>query len=395
MKIAILGGGISGLSAAWALRSSGAEVSLFEKSGRVGGWIETRQEGPFAFEMGPRTFQASRCNELLELIESVGLKDEVIYSSPNAKARYLLDGGKLRSMGSFFPTILGAAIRDLMTKKGNGADETVYAFAERRFGKRAAEQFFDPMAKGVYAGDIRRLSVKSCFPFLIDWEGRYGSVVKGAFSQKKPKRRGLFSLRGGMERLLAAIVQQVPLTLHLESPVEAIRSDGVISKGIFYPADLIVSALPAHEVARLAGETCPVRYESLQVVNLGFLQENLLVKKGFGYLVPSKEQEPLLGMIWDTCIFPVAGQTKLTAMVRAEDPVAAALDALKRHLRIDKKPDAICLQRAEIPQFDVGHQERIEAFKNGLPNLVLLGNYLSEASVNGCIRNAIQNIPIN
>lgn len=390
MKVIILGGGISGLSAAWHLHKKHprAKITLFEKKEKVGGWIKTKQTGPFLFELGPRTFQVGRCGELLRLIREVGLGEELLYSGSGK--RYLLHEGRIASIGSFWPLILRMVLRDLFTKKGNGAEESIGSFATRRFGAEAAEQFFDPMALGVFAGDIKRLSVKSCFPFLTDWEQKHRSIVLAALLQKKSN--GLFTIAGGMERLCEEIARQVPMELHLSTTVEEIRNDGVVAAGRFYEADQIFCALPAQAAAQLLKEPCPVRMESLEVVNFGYLGD-ILPKKGYGYLVPSKEKEKLLGMIWDSSIFPTPGQTKITAMVKGANPVETALDAMSRHLGVENSPDAICHTSAEVPQYDLGHGERIARFeaktKSKWPKVHLLGNYLHGASVNGCVKKSL------
>ncbi len=385
MKLVILGAGISGLSAAWYLHKKypHAQISLFEKTNRVGGWIQSRSCGPFLFELGPRTFQTGRCKELLELIRDVGLP---IKTSSGGR-RYLVKGGKLRSIGSLWPTLIPMLIKDLITQRGPGEDESIASFAQRRFGKEGAELFFDSMALGVYAGDYNKLSVRSCFPFLLNWEQKYGSVIWGGFCQKKTAS-GLFTVEGGMQRLCEEIVAKVPLDLHLDSQVQEIRSEGILSNGRFFEADQIYCALPAEAAAQLLGEPSPVHMESLHVVNLGYLGE-ILPKKGYGYLVPTREKESILGMIWDTSIFPVPNQTKVTAMVRGAKPVEIALEAMKRHLGVEKSPDAICHTWAEVPQYELGHAERVKTFQGRVnarfPRVILLGNYLHGASVNACV----------
>ena len=376
MKIAILGGGISGLSAAWYLlkKHPTATISLFEASERLGGWIQTTQSGPFLFEQGPRTFQTARCPALLRLIEEIGLGKELEYSVPGS--RYLWHGGKLRTMGSFWPQLLGLMARALVTSPQVEKDESIYEFGCRRFGKRATELFLDPLALGIYAGDIRKLSIRSCFPFL---------TRKRLFVQKN---HGLFSLRRGMGSLVDKLAS-LPIDIHLRCPVQKIRPDGILAGEQFYPADLIISALPDPEIASLAQTVLSIRYEPLTVVNLGY-HGDLLSQKGYGYLIPTMEKEQVLGVIWDSSLFPVAGQTKLTVMVRGRAEVDAALDALARHLQLLKNPDAALLKRAQIPQYEVGHADRVAAFEKGVqrrwPNVRLTGNYLTGASVEACLQ---------
>ncbi len=394
MKILILGGGISGLSAAWYLRKKhpDAKITLLEKQRRFGGWIETFNSS----EKGPRTFAASRSQSLLQLIEEVGLKEELIFSPSGT--RYLWHRGKLRPVGSFLPRMIPALIREFFVAPKKCEEETIYDFATRRFGRYAAETLFDPITLGIYAGDIRKLSVKSCFPTFCEWEEKHGSLVRAMFARKKKTGlRGLFTLRRGMESLIEALRKQLPAELVLDTSVEEICPGGVFAGGKFWPADKIISALPGHVIGRLTHQWTDFPTASMWVVNLRFT-ENVLAKKGFGYLVPTQEKEALLGMIWDSSVFPTDGKTSLTAMIRphgdADWAKKTALDALQRHLNISAAPliEAHLAENA-IPQFELGYAKRLTRFqaelKETLPNLFLIGNYLDGGpSVDACIRKA-------
>ena len=405
MNILILGGGISGLSAAWHLRKKfpGAKITLLEKTNRLGGWIDTEERGGFLFEKGPRTFMASHSESLLSLIEEVGLRDEIVFSADSSAARYLWHKEKLRSMGSFLPRLLPALLREPFIPAKISEEESIYDFAVRRFNPRIAETLFDPMALGIYGGDIRKLSVRSCFPFMPEWEEKHGSVVRGMFARRKKKSpRGLFTLKRGMKSLIEEIQKKLAVEFAVDCPVEAISQEGVVARGKTWKGDWIVSALSGPEIGRLTGLWSEFPAASMWVVNIGF-SENALTKKGFGYLVPSQEKEPLLGMIWDSSIFPVRrNETRLTAMVRhskdkAGDETGArevALQSLKRHLKIETIPDIIEARLAyeAIPQFEVGYAKRLARFqselKEALPHFSLIGNYVEGASVDACIRAA-------
>ena len=157
----------------------------------------------------------------------------------------------------------------------------------------------------------------------------------------------------------------------------------------FYPFDLIISALPGLEISRLTQIPLLLRNQPLVVVNTGFYGD-ILSKKGYGYLVPTTSKENILGQIWDTSVFPVLGQTKLSSMVIGENPVETALAALKRHLGIAMAPAAIAHKEAWIPQYDIGHLSRIKAFEEAILSryqgkLKLIGNYLYGASVESCL----------
>lgn len=334
MRVLILGGGITGLSAAWYLQKSRpeAQITLLEKQNRLGGWIRTTQERGFLFEKGPRTFLFNRSPKLLSLLQSLDL--EIIQSPP--QPRYLLHKGRLRSIKSFLPSLFPSLIRSFFTPRALPHDESIYDYACRRYGVKVAETFFDPLTLGIYAGDIRKLSMRCCFPSFYK---------KG----KKGKGKGLFTLASGMQTLIDTLQKKVNVDLHLNCQVESIHEKHVIANGKIWEADFILNALPP-----------PLPAQSIWVVNLGYTSP-VLPKKGYGYLVPTREQETLLGVLFDSSIFPQQNrlnETRLTAMLKKEEkePLRAALKALERHLGISTEPDYTSFYLAEnaIPQFEVG-----------------------------------------
>lgn len=342
MKILILGGGIGGLSAAWFLLKENPKVkiTLLEKSSRLGGWIRTSREGGFLFEKGPRTFPLGKCPLLFGLMKELGLK---ILTAPLQK-RYILHNGKLRSIASFFPQLFPHLIRQPFLAPAKN-EESIYDFACRRFSPKIAETIFDPLTLGIYAGDMRKLSMRACFP---------------RFSFQRPK--GLFTLQEGMESLIHELQKRLPIeiVLNYEANETNIHTWG---------ADRIISALPPL-----------LPKKSLWVVNLVF-DGDVLPKKGYGFLIPMKEKESLLGVLFDSCIFPEQNsgkETRLTAMVRADEPnpLAAAISVLQRYLGIVQNPLFVSTFFAKdaIPQLEVGsnypHGISVEACiakaKNGL-----------------------------
>jgi oxygen-dependent protoporphyrinogen oxidase len=387
MKYLILGGGISGLSAAWFCRKKtpDAEITLLEKRNRLGGYIATKSQGPFQFELGPRTFQRARSSELLSLIQELGLESHLVFSDPTASARYLWVQARLRKISSLWPQIIRALVQDACMPRGVKEEESIYEFASRRFGKKGADLFFDPLAKGVFGGDMRKLSLPACFPFLHQLEMTKRSILLGLLS--KPKQAsGLFTLRGGMVQLVEAL-RKAPTTIHSDCPVEAILPGNVLAGGRKWTADRIICALPGNETAKLTQVPLVLRNEKISVVNLGY--EGKTTLHGYGYLVPSSENEELLGQIWDSAVFPGSEYTCLTSMIRSASPETAALSAMRRHLGEAREPIATWCQEAEIPQYDVGHTEKINQFaaeiRTRIPGLELVGNYLSGPSVESCI----------
>lgn len=411
-KIIIIGAGISGLSLAWYLQKKdpSLEIQILEKTDRPGGWLYTKHLGEFLFEQGPRTFRASGSGALLELVKDLGL--EVIYSAKEALHRYIYYKGKLEALPSnLFSFLFSPLTRDLLPAflsepfkpRGEKEDETIYEFISRRLNCNAAERLFDPMTLGIYAGDIRKLSLKSCFPLLHEWEKTKGSLIKGMLTKQKAPS-GLFSFQKGTSSLIQALVKNLQVEFHFNSEVVSLCPQGkkveVVSSQGKYLADQAFLATPCSTAAKLL-PSCSflreMRSNSLTVVCLGYHQK-VLQKQGFGYLIPSFAGEPVLGAVWDSHVFPQQNrqteETRITVMLKEATEVkslALAKDALWRHLGIERTPDASVafLAKNAIPQFEVGHANKLAAFEKQLsqtfPQVGVVGNYLESISVSGCL----------
>lgn len=389
-KIVIAGGGISGLSARYFLskRYPDAEIVLYEKSDRLGGCVET-SHSPYFFERGPRTFKVSRATELLALVKELGLEDELLYSDKSARRRYLYKKGKLHQLGlPFIFPMLPALLKEWKQPYSWGDDESIATFVTRRFGKEVAENLFDPLTQGIFAGDIHHLSVKACFPELKAMEENYGSITRALFKQKKEKKgKGLVTLKRGLQVLINRLVEAGKGEIHLNTPLTSLDHERV------------VLALPVGGAASLFKEDQEIqtffdaiKENTIHVINVAFAHP-VLKRKGFGYLIPSSEKEKIMGVVFDSSIFPEQNkekETRLTVMLREGD-VEIALEGLKRHLGIDEDPKEVFhkVWKKGIPQYGVGHLNRVEAFETYLkkhyPHVTCIGNFLRGVSVNHCI----------
>lgn len=444
MKAIIIGGGISGLSLAYFLQKkygSSLSIQLIEKSARPGGWVFTQKIGSHLFEMGPRTFKVTRARDLLDLVNDLGLMDTVVASDREALKRYLFYKGKLQLLPSnpfallsspLTRGLLPSLLKEYFIPPSSNEDESIYDFISRRFNAKTACTLFDPFTLGIYAGDIRKLSIKSCFPLLHEWEQKKGSLTKGIFSLVKEKMSsarkepiiysqlshvGLFTLKDGIYRLIEALMQKLQMDTLFHAEVISLNPVGnkieVATTHGSQICDHVFIATPVQETARLLSfipdESLhflqEIKTVTLAAVHLGFRQ-NLLQNKGFGYLIPSSEGEVVLGTVWDSVIFPHKNnqdsQTRLTVVMGgAHHPEVAsfsnqkcleiAKDAIRRHLGIVEEPDAsaVTLAKHAVPQFEVGHSKKIAALEKSLaelcPQISLVGNYLDGVSVNACI----------
>src|SRR3989304_639192 len=219
-KVLIIGGGISGLTAAYWLYKNGIDVTVLEKEARAGGSIRTVKDNGYLIECGPNS-TLDLYKEADDLCESLGLSAEKIYGDEGAKNRYVVREGRLRPLPMGPLKFLST---DLWTVKGklrlmcepfvpkfdDSCEESIGEFVIRRTGQVFLNYSIDPFVTGVFAGDPYQLSFKSCFPKMYALEKDHGGLAKGAlFGRKKkgePKRKmRLFSFRDGLETLPEAI----------------------------------------------------------------------------------------------------------------------------------------------------------------------------------------------
>ncbi|XP_055553034.1 protoporphyrinogen oxidase isoform X1 [Falco cherrug] len=433
--VAVVGGGISGLAACYHLARGARppKVLLLEAGARLGGWLQsTRTADGAVFEHGPRGIRPGGVvgTDTLHMVSELGLEGDVLPvpgDHPASRNRFLYTGGALHKLPSglqgllwpvppFSRALLWSGVRDLLAPAGTEPDESVYAFVHRRFGQEVADIAVDSLCRGVFAGDCRALSIRSCFPTLFKAERHRRSVLlglalgsrkeRGAESRLSQRARAehwsQWSLRGGMESLaeaLAAFLRPRGVELHCHAPLRRLRwhPSGhwqLILADSTVTADHVVSALPAAALAEvLPAEAEPLAQElrripavSVAVVNLQYEGITLPVT-GFGHLVPSSEDASLLGIVYDSVAFPQhngtgATSVRLTVMLGGAwfrqsfgDPAAVApalllqraQAAVREQLGLEPAPtrSIVKVHQACIPQYTLGHWQRIGKRKLG------------------------------
>ncbi|KAI8497616.1 hypothetical protein Bbelb_249220 [Branchiostoma belcheri] len=519
-SVAVLGGGITGLSAAYYLSKAPHlinKVVLLEGSSRLGGWLQsTRTEEGAIFEHGPRSLRVAgeAGANILEMADDLGLSDQILPVLPShegAKNRFIYAGGKLHKLPSNFsglfsryelfghqsPALLGLREPFVKSRQEEG-DESVHSFFCRRLGKQFTDNAIDPMVRGIYAGDCRQLSIQALFPSMQQAERRKGSITRGLLFG--PKQRGtplkinsdllkkaqkerwaLWSLREGLETLASTLKENLEksgVELLTERRVERLEFDTTdqvvqVRSGvkvlterrverlefdttdqvvqvcrtdvqIWYGLELltdrrverlefdtmdqvvqvntldeqlqvnhVISAVPSQCLSAMFAGHHPVLSENLSVnpsvsvglVNLEFAGA-VLPSEGFGYLVPSGEPERILGVVFDSSIFPQHSRhnsttTRLTVMmggswfqeqfgdpaeVETSDLLEVAIETVRRHLNITAAPlrSFTTVQKDCIPQYTLGHTDRLE---KRLP-LSLVGCSYRGVGVNDCVLSA-------
>jgi oxygen-dependent protoporphyrinogen oxidase len=433
--IVIVGAGISGLALGWFLKAHAPHpfnLTILEKENRVGGYIQTVYKENFCFETGPHSLRLSpENNTLLPLIQALKLEPELIPAHSSAHTRYLWANHELHALPkSFWGMITSPFMRPLLwhllrelwqPRKKTSEDETIYDFISRRFGPLVAEQLIDPLTTGIYAGDIRKLSVRACFSMLHTWEEKYGSIILGGLKSGQRNSGELFSFKRGMHTLPASLAKHLEEHIFLSSAVEAICPcnkgiELVLQEGQILNADHLFITIPLHSLspiihphhASLADKMRSIPYASIAAVHLGF-RRNILKNHGFGHLIPRQEKEAILGAIWSSSAFPAQNhypqETRLTVLLGGvhsprlilEPPESLqkiAENALKRQLGVQISADVIhtSIAHAAIPQYLLGHQKEVEYMKKEIykisPFLQYTGTGFAGVSLGDCIQSA-------
>jgi oxygen-dependent protoporphyrinogen oxidase len=447
-RVVIIGGGISGLACARlvANHAPNSKITLLEARERTGGNIQSRRIDGFLCETGPSGF-LNRHPSTLALADSVGMGDEIISGCEQMRRRYILSGGRLRrfpdSPATFITTDLlsfRARARVLLEPAippGNLNDETVGQYARRRLGREAAELLVDPVISGIYAGDADRLSLKAVAPQLAKLDGGAQSLLMSLIQAraqiKTPSaapstvgRRRYVSFRNGLGQLTDALTASLGPIIEYESPAVAVRPNThgwVVAVGGRNPreinADVVVSAAPAPAAMNYLDRLDPeisavlsaVPYAPVAVVALGYREADIPHPlTGFGYLVPRREGGQVLGVLWNTSIFPGhrsgSGKTLLQAVLggarnpnicQADDEslIRSARVQLKQAMDIGVPPIMAQVYRHPlgIPQYEVGHLRRVAYCESALlrhPGLFITGNALRGIGINACTADAEQ-----
>ncbi len=442
MRVVVIGGGLSGLSAARAVldRVPGAQLTLLEADPALGGKIRSTREDGFLCEEGPNGFLDNKPSTLA-LVGRLGATDRLLKSEDGARKRFVFADGELKRLPEDPLSFLGSDILSIRGKLRLAAefllpvgdpdeDESVAAFVRRRLGDEALDRLIDPMSAGIYAGDPRTMSLESSFPKVAQIERQFGGLLKGMLAMQKmakavgaqgPQSAGPGGVLWSFEEGTADLVRRLAASLgeHDLRPAtaaEALERDGArwvvrTSGGDAVAADALVLAAPAYDAAALLGPHDPrcaellyaIPYVPAAVVCLGFSRAEVAHPlDGFGFLVPTSEGRRILGSLWSSSIFArraPEGRVLLTQIVGgARNPELVGLDdeallgvvaeELALTLGIRARPSFARIVRwpRAIPQYVVGHGRRLAELEGraGALGVFLGGNAYRGIGINDC-----------
>jgi len=435
IDVAVIGGGISGLTAAYELKRQGYDVKVLERQIRSGGNAISENTGGFLMEHGPSTINAT-VSEVHELSNALGLNPSVVDLSDRVKQRYLVKRGKLNGisvdpLGFLRSSYLSPKGRmrlmaeAVIPKGNNDSDETVDQYFTRRFGSEFAARIMDPLVGGLYAGRSDELSVRSVFPKLIELEQTYGSVCKAVLvrhlqGRMMPAKR-LYSWSNGIGSLPAALSVALSGNIRTGITVRTVQVRGTgfeidtLKDGKINARSVLMATQPHVAAALLenvslngAGAISEIAAPPLAVVFMGYKRHAVdHPLDGLGYLSPSSENRLLTGVQFSSSMFSgrapegyvsltgYLGGTRCPNVAKLGDDqlIALAEEEFRDLLGVRGCPKIARIRRwpRGIPQYHLGHQERVRKIQDiplNAPGLFVTGNYLGGPSVGACVANA-------
>jgi len=436
--IAILGAGITGLTAAHRLTQRGHRVRLFEQSSRVGGAIRSENTGGWLIEAGPNTIVTGE-PALTALLAEIGLTGACVAASPAAKHRYIVRRGRPVAAPHSLATFLGSALLSpsakirLLAELGSGrrvrtADLSLEEFIRSHFGQEIVNYALNPFVSGIYAGNPQKLSARYSFPKLWELEKAHGSLLRGLLATAKARRArdeprpGIISFAQGLETLPLTLAARLPAgVLTLNARIEGlvpgaqwnlIWHDGHAAQTETF--DAVITALPAPALAALRlGPLAERPLAGLDAIDhppvaslfLGFRREQVAHPlDGFGLLVPAVEHRSILGVLFSSSLFAGRapdGHVALTVMVGgARDPEVASLPPERLLARI--RPDLTellgvtgepvfsrhTLWPRAIPQYNLGYEHHLGAMaacERANPGLYIGGQARDGIALPACV----------
>ncbi len=452
--VIVVGGGISGLAAAYQIQQGSRGSSrpfsccVVESSDHVGGKVRSESGEGFLVEGGPDAFVTHK-PWALELVRELGLESRLLPSREEQKGLYILSGGQLQAMPeglrSLVPTRLFPFLRspllswpsklrmllEPLIRPGDlAADLSLGEFLRRRLGTEALEKLAEPLLAHIHMAEIERMSLSATYPQLRAMVERHGSLRGGMTAAGGGQRGGpaLWSLREGMAELTDALAERLPrdsfflgrrairlAEIDSEAAGGAPRYALELEGGTTLTAAAVILALPAFAAARLlrpwagalADDLETIRYVSLATLNLGFRRRDLELPKGFGFFVPRREAKTILAATFASNKYEHRAEEN-TVLVRlflggpnGEEMIALPEEELRSRaegeltaiLATEARPIFQRLHRwpKGYPQYDVGHPQRVDKIETAAPRgLFLCGSAYHGVGLPDCIASGRQ-----
>lgn len=432
----VIGGGITGLVAAYRLQQAGVRVTLLEKTSRVGGCIRTVRQDGFIMEDGPDSFVAKKPAARL-LCEELGLTLQQTLPQPHRA--YILRRGELHPLPDGFsglvPSRLGPVLRTpLLSARGklrllmdlvipprrSEEDESVASFFRRRIGREAYQELVEPLIGGISGGDPGELSLMAAFPQLREAERQRRGLIS-ILNKKSPGESAFLGISGGMESLPESIAGRLQ-DVRCHAPVAAVdRVEGAgyrvsLAGGDVLEASWVLMATPASAAAgilrsldaEIAVLLAAFQYGSVNVVHLAFDARDVARPlDSYGYIVPKTEAQSLVACTWASAKFSgraPAGKVLFRLFVKSQPndrpdsgEDTGVLRTAQREIRLTLGISAppvfgrIHRWQGVMPRYTLGHVARLAKVRRLLrphPGLILCGALFGGVGISDRVRNA-------
>jgi oxygen-dependent protoporphyrinogen oxidase len=437
-RIIIVGGGITGLAAAWELQQRGIDYTLLEAGPRLGGKIVTEHVDGFTIDGGADSFLVQK-PWAWQLCREIGLGERLVGTNDRQRNVYVWRHGALHLMprglrliapldadGLLQSTLLSdegkrrMLAEETIPPRAADGDESLASFVLRRFGHEALAVFGEPLLAGIHVGDPATLSMRATFPNLLALERQHGSVTAGmrraAGAPPAPgtPSTAFVSLQGGVQELITTLQARLTGDVRLNQAVERIGTDRTVhlASGEQLTADGVLLTVPTRVASRVTAGSMPDLAAALGVitsvssgtVSLGFRAADIdHPLDGFGFVIPRDEPTRLLACTWSSTKLPgrapaghvllrvfVGGHGRAADLDLADDQlVVLARAELAAMLGIDATPvlSRVYRWRDANPQYEVGHVERVAWMQTLCPPwLGLAGSSYGGVGIPDCVR---------
>ena len=203
-SVAIIGAGITGLTAAFYLKRKGMPVTVYEASGRVGGVIQSLRQDGYLAEFGPNTIletspkiapaRPRRRSAIAPARSRSEGRGALCRALPAAHRDAGLAAGLFHDQTFHREAKLAVLREPFVPRRRDGKEESIAEFVVRRLNQEFLDHAIDALVAGIYAGDPYKLSAAAGVSrSSAQLEARYGSLIKGQIfgaRDRKEARRG-------------------------------------------------------------------------------------------------------------------------------------------------------------------------------------------------------------
>ncbi|MEC8756828.1 MAG: protoporphyrinogen oxidase [Bacteroidota bacterium] len=421
----IVGAGISGMGAAFALLKTEKSFAILEGRNRAGGALVSREKNGYTYDLGANS--AASSTSYLEFIQELGLEDKFQSILARSLPRSLWQKQGLMRITSPLRSILGARwlspkakwtlLTEPFRKSQHDTEESVYTFLSKRIGEEAVVKIVDAVMTGIYAGDIHQLSADVVFKELKEGVSEHGSIFRTLRKKKTNGPRTISGFNGGFSDLSNAFEKKFADNLALNAAVQSIHRkedqwEVTLSNGSIYCSKHLILTPPAHATAallqpvhhELSAALNTISYAPMGVLHLGIPHGDHPLPNELGFLVPNYVNRSLLGALYISKIFKdrsPANHDVIAVFHRHQGEAESVYKMVKDDL--DEIPflkkDVTILDNTwwdkAIPQFNLGSKANLQKMKQltqEMEGLELAGNYLGKVGLADVFESGIQAI---